>query len=91
VKKASAAAGSNDRELARSTTASAPAKAASRPSPVRVFTPVSGAAASASWPAPRRRATTFEPMSPVPPMTTIFMLSSQGKARRLERGAKRQR
>jgi hypothetical protein len=38
-----------------------------------VSTPVFGAAGTASWPRSRRRATTFDPMSPVPPMITIFM------------------
>ena len=43
------------------------------PSPVRVLTPVPGDAATASWPSAASSVTSFEPMSPVPPMTTIFM------------------
>src|SRR5262245_22528436 len=57
-------------------TTSAPSSAASRPSPVTVLTPVSGAAASASWPSPRSNTMVFEPMRPVPPITTIFILPS---------------
>ena len=43
------------------------------PSPVTVLTPDEGDAATTSWPRWRRFATTFFPMSPLPPMTTIFM------------------
>ena len=32
-----------------------------------------GDAGTASWPCSQSVATTFEPMSPVPPITTIFM------------------
>ena len=46
---------------------------ASRPSPVMVLTPLLGEAAMTSWPPWRRMATDFEPIRPVPPMTTIFM------------------
>src|SRR6185312_8907148 len=45
-----------------------------RPSPVMVLTPLLGDAATTSWPPCRRRATAFEPIRPVPPMTTIFMV-----------------
>jgi hypothetical protein len=38
-----------------------------------VFTPDLGDAATASCPWERRMVTTFEPMSPVPPITTTFM------------------
>jgi hypothetical protein len=41
-----------------------------RPSPVMLLTPVLGEAATTSWPPWRRMATVFEPISPVPPMTT---------------------
>src|SRR2546425_10373872 len=44
------------------------------PSPVMVLTPVLGEAATTSWPPWRRMATVFEPIRPVPPMTTIFMV-----------------
>ena len=40
----------------------------------RVSSPVLGAAANASWPRSRSLATSLEPMSPVPPMMTIFMV-----------------
>src|SRR5215471_12010620 len=73
-KNASTALSSKDGELARSTTTSAPARALFRPSPVMVLTPPLGDAARTSWPAWRRMATTFEPIRPVPPMTTIFMV-----------------
>ncbi|MGJ0484917.1 MAG: hypothetical protein ACR65R_10325 [Methylomicrobium sp.] len=45
-----------------------------RPWPVMVLTPVLGEAATTSWPPWRRMVTVFEPMRPVPPMTTIFMV-----------------
>ena len=35
---------------------------------------VSGEAATTSWPPWRRMATVFEPIRPVPPITTIFMV-----------------
>ena len=38
------------------------------------LTPVSSDAATASSPSFARQATTFEPIRPVPPMTTIFMI-----------------
>src|SRR5437588_1359047 len=47
------------------------------PSPVMVLTPVFGEAATTSWPRWSRMATVFEPISPVPPITTIFMFSSE--------------
>src|SRR5262245_40762217 len=40
-----------------------------------VLTPLLGEAASTSWPAWRRMAVVFEPIRPVPPMMTIFMVS----------------
>ena len=55
-------------------TTCAPARAADSPSPVIVLTPVLGDAASTSCPLRCSRATTLDPISPVPPMTTIFMV-----------------
>src|SRR6185437_5363222 len=72
----STAASSNDGELARSITTCAPATASLRPSPVMLLTPLLGEAATTSWPSWRRMATVFEPIRPVPPITTIFMLIS---------------
>src|ERR1700724_2785402 len=65
---------SNEGELARSITTCVPAMACLRPSPVMVLTPVLGEAATTSWPPRRRMAPVFEPIRPVPPMTTIFMV-----------------
>src|SRR4030095_7127536 len=39
-----------------------------------VLTPVLGEAATASWPPWRRMGMVFEPIRPVPPITTIFIL-----------------
>src|ERR1700746_1384472 len=72
-KNSSTALSSNDGELARSITTCAPPKAALSPAPVMVLTPLLGEAATTSWPPCRRMATVFEPIRPVPPMTTIFM------------------
>src|SRR5579863_304461 len=69
----STALSSNEGELVRSITTCAPATASLRPSPVMLLTPVLGEAATTSWPPWRRMATVFEPIKPVPPMTTIFM------------------
>src|SRR4029079_12769367 len=66
---------SRDGEFAKSTTTCAPSSASARPSPVIVLTPVLGAAARASCPRWVSLLTTFEPMSPVPPMTTTSMTS----------------
>jgi len=68
------AASSHEGEFVTSTTAEAPFSASARPSPVRLLTPVWGAAATASWPRSRSLLTSFDPMSPVPPTTTIFMI-----------------
>src|SRR6185436_13238364 len=76
-KKSRTAASSQAGAFETSTTTSAPARASFRPSPVRVLTPVSGDAASGSWPAPRSFSTSFDPISPVPPITTIFMTFSK--------------
>lgn len=46
-----------------------------------VFTPVFGAAACASCPSVDSFATTFEPISPVPPITTIFMIQPFARSR----------
>src|SRR5262245_28548689 len=67
------AASSNEGEFETSTTTWAPASAGASPSPVSVFTPESGDAANTSWPRWRSVVTSLDPMSPVPPMTTIFM------------------
>ena len=72
-KNSSTALSSNEGELARSITTCAPAMASLSPSPVMVLTPLLGEAATTSWP-PRRMATVFEPIRPVLPMTTIFMV-----------------
>src|SRR4029077_19459336 len=50
------------------------ARTSLRPSPVMVLTPLLGEAGTTSWPPWRRMGTVFEPIRPVPPMTTIFML-----------------
>src|SRR5262245_55103132 len=73
-KNSSTALSSHDGAFVTSTTTSAPASAWASPSPVMVLTPDDGEADTASWPRPRRRGISFLPMSPVPPMTTIFML-----------------
>src|SRR5262245_12796464 len=72
-KNSSTALSSNEGELARSITTCAPARASFSPSPVMLLMPLLGEAAMTSWPRSRRMATVFEPISPVPPMTTIFM------------------
>ena len=73
VKNSSAALASNEGELDTSTTTCAPDSTSASPSPVRVVTPDLGDAAIASWPCSASRATTLEPMSPVPPITTSFI------------------
>src|SRR6186713_670516 len=73
-KNSSTALSSNDGELARSITACAPVTASLTPSPVMVLTPLLGEAAMTSWPPRRRMTVVFEPISPVPPMITIFMI-----------------
>jgi hypothetical protein len=65
-KNSSTAAGSNDGEFDTSTTTAAPVTASASPSPVRVFTPVLGDAATASCPCASKRLTSFDPISPVP-------------------------
>src|SRR6266851_4532383 len=73
-KNSSTALSSNEGELARSITTCVPAMASLRPSPVRLLTPVLGEAATTSWPRWRRIATVFEPIRPVPPIATIFIV-----------------
>src|SRR5262245_52955054 len=73
-KNSSTALSSHDGAFVTSTTTSAPASAWPSPSPVMVLTPDEGEADTASWLRPRRRGISFLPMSPLPPMTTIFML-----------------
>src|SRR5215831_1813213 len=73
-KNSSTALSLNEGELARSIATCVPAMACLSPSPVMVLTPVLGEAATTSWLPWRRMATVFEPMRPVPPMTTIFMV-----------------
>src|SRR5262245_15280021 len=73
-KNSSTALSSHDGAFVTSTTTSAPASASASPSPVRVLTPDEGEADTASWPRPRRRGISFFPTSPLPPITTIFML-----------------
>src|SRR5437870_3665035 len=72
-KNSSTALSSNEGELARSITACVPAMASLRPWPVMVLTPVLGEAAMTSWPPWRRMGMVFEPIRPVPPITTIFI------------------
>src|SRR2546427_12103270 len=72
-KNSSTALSSNEGELARSITTCVPAMASLRPWPVMVLTPVLGEAATTSWPPWRRMATVFEPIRPVPPITTTFI------------------
>src|SRR5262249_38171187 len=73
-KNSSTALSSNEGELARSITTCVPATACLSPAPVMVLMPVFGEAATTSWLRWRRMATVFEPIRPVPPMTTIFMV-----------------
>src|SRR5437773_10878253 len=73
-KNSSTALSSNEGELARSITAGVQARGSLRPSPVMLLTPVFGEAATTSGPRWRRMGTVFEPIRPVPPMTTIFMV-----------------
>src|SRR6185437_2642763 len=62
----------------------APLSTSASPSPVRVLTPVLGAAATASYPRALSFAMSFDPIRPVPPITTIFIsLSLQFFAPRL--------
>src|SRR5262245_58009586 len=73
-KNSSTAASAHDGEFDTSTTTWVPWSASASPSPVRVLTPDEGDAETASWPRSRNRGINFFPMSPLPPITTIFML-----------------
>src|SRR5215472_54234 len=70
----STAASSHEGEFVTSTTTEAPFSASASPSPVMLLTPVLGAAATASCRRSRNLLTSFDPISPVPPTTTIFMI-----------------
>ena len=73
-KNASTSSSANDGEFDTSITTSAPSSTSATPSPVSVFTPVLGDAATASCPWAVSRSMSFVPMSPVPPMMTIFTM-----------------
>src|SRR5262249_18999231 len=74
-KNSSAAAPSKEGEFDTSTTTEAPSRAAASPWPVTMLTPEAGDAASVLYPRSRSLVTSFDPISPLPPMTTIFMMS----------------
>src|SRR6476661_7040213 len=65
---------SKDGEFETSTTTWAPLSTSANPSPVSVLTPVLGAAATASCPPALSFVMSFDPIRPVPPITTIFIL-----------------
>src|SRR5437870_3686182 len=71
----STAASSQEGEFDTSTTTEAPFSTSANPSPVTLLTPELGDAAIAWCPCSRSLLTSFEPMSPVPPITTIFIIS----------------
>ena len=80
----STAASSKDGELLTSTTTWVLVSGSANPAPVSVSTPVAGEAGTASC--SRSLFTTFVPISPVPPMTTIFMTHlSSTRAQGIER------
>jgi hypothetical protein len=54
----------------------APFRTSASPSPVTELTPQWGDAATASSPRWRNLGTSFDPMNPLPPITTIFMNGS---------------
>jgi len=72
VKKSSTALSSNEGEFDTSTCA--PDSTSASPSPVEGVDARFGDAAIASWPCSASLATTLEPMSPVPPITTTFVM-----------------
>src|SRR5439155_22672563 len=74
-KNSSTALSSHEGAFATSTTTRAPVSASANPSPVTALTPVEGEAATTLCPRSPRSVTSFFPMSPLPPITTIFMLS----------------
>ena len=61
-------------EFDTSTTTEAPFSTSASPSPVRVLTPELGDAATTSCPCLRSLLTSFDPMSPLPPITTVFII-----------------
>lgn len=63
----------NNGEFDTSIATDAPTRTSASASPVSVLTPVFGEAATASWPCSPGFVTTFGPIRPEPPMTTIFM------------------
>ena len=60
-------------EFDTSTTTAAPFKASASPSPVTALMPELGDEATTSCPSAPSFVTSFEPMSPLPPTTVIFM------------------
>src|SRR5262249_13918746 len=66
-------ASSKDGEFETSTTTAAPLRASARPSPVIASTPERRDAATTSWPPRVSIVTSLDPMSPLPPTTTIFI------------------
>src|SRR5215472_2287507 len=70
------AASSHDGAFDTSTTTDAPFIASANPSPVTEFTPNLGEASTASCFCSRNLVTTLDPISPLPPITTIFMIAS---------------
>jgi hypothetical protein len=67
------ASSAHEGEFDTSTTTWASANVSASPSPVRVLTPDDGDADTASWPRSFSSGISFFPISPLPPMTTIFM------------------
>jgi hypothetical protein len=63
-------------ESVRFTTASAPANASGKPFPLNRSSPVDDECGTASCPPAFRICTTCDPISPVPPITAIFMCST---------------
>src|SRR5215469_16653137 len=68
------AASCHEGALNTSTTTDAPFIASASPSPVRELRPELGDAATTSCPCSRNLITSFDPISPLPPKTTIFMI-----------------
>src|SRR5262249_23822728 len=73
-KNSSTALSSHDGAFVTSTTTSAPLTASASPPPVPLLPPDEGEAETASCPRSRSRGIIFFPMSPLPPITTIFIL-----------------
>jgi hypothetical protein len=67
------AASSKEGEFETSTTTAAPLRASARPSPVITLTPERRDAATTSLPSRVSIETSSEPISPLPPTTTIFI------------------